>query len=68
MEYVLTPNGHGVFPILVALRQWTEEFGGRKVSTVLVDRKSGRPVRKLELRAQDKRLLGYRDTIVRPRT
>ena len=68
MEYVLTPKGHGVFPILVALRQWTEEFGTRKVSTVLADRKSGRPVRKLELRAQDKRLLDYRDTVVRPRT
>ena len=66
MEYVLTAKGHGVFPILVALRQWTEEFGGRKVSTKLVDRKSGRPVRKLELRAQDKRLLHYRDTLVRP--
>jgi DNA-binding HxlR family transcriptional regulator len=66
MEYVLTAKGHGVFPILVALRQWTEEFGGRKVSTKLVDRKSGRPVRKLELRAQDKRLLHYRDTVVRP--
>ena len=68
MEYVLTPKGRGVFPVLVALRQWTEEFGGRKVSTVLVDRKSGRPVRKLELRAQDKRLLDDRDTAVRPRT
>jgi DNA-binding HxlR family transcriptional regulator len=66
MEYVLTAKGHGVFPILVALRQWTEEFGGRKVSTKLVDRKSGRPVRKLELRAQDKRRLHYRDTVVRP--
>jgi DNA-binding HxlR family transcriptional regulator len=68
MEYVLTPKGRGVFPILVALRQWTEEFGGRKVSTALVDRKSGRPVRKLELRAQNKRLLTYQDTDVRPRT
>ena len=25
-EYVLTPKGRGVFPILVALRQWSEEF------------------------------------------
>src|ERR1700748_2454653 len=25
-EYVLTPKGHGIFPILVALRQWSEEF------------------------------------------
>jgi len=27
-EYVLTPKGRGVFPVLVALRQWSEEFGG----------------------------------------
>ena len=25
-EYLLTPKGRGVFPILVALRQWSEEF------------------------------------------
>src|SRR6188768_1957095 len=25
-EYVLTPKGRGTFPVLVALRQWTEEF------------------------------------------
>ena len=25
-EYVLTPKGRGVFPVLVALRQWSEEF------------------------------------------
>ena len=26
-EYLLTPKGRGVFPILVALRQWSEAFG-----------------------------------------
>ena len=25
-EYVLTPKGRGLFPVLVALRQWSEEF------------------------------------------
>src|SRR5712672_4124150 len=54
-EYLLTPKGHGIFPILVALRQWSEEFscddGG--FPTLLVDRDNGRPVRKLELRAED---------------
>ena len=25
-EYVLTPKGRGIFPIIVALRQWSEEF------------------------------------------
>ncbi len=58
-EYVLTPKGRGVFPILVALRQWSEEFSGDGAGfpTLLVDRDSGRPVRKLELRAHDGRLL-----------
>ena len=67
-EYLLTPKGRGIFPVLVALRQWSEEFscddGG--FPTLLVDRDNGRPVRKLELRAEDGRLLGNGDTEVRP--
>jgi DNA-binding HxlR family transcriptional regulator len=67
-EYVLTPKGRGVFPILVALRQWSEEFPGDPdgFATLLVDRYKGRPVRKLELRSRDGRLLGNGDTEVRP--
>ena len=67
-EYVLTAKGRGVFPVLVALRQWSEEFscenGGFK--TLLVDRNKGRPVRKLEIRAEDGRLLADGDTELRP--
>ena len=42
-EYVLTPKGRGVFPILVALRQWSEEFDERpeEIATILVDRGKG---------------------------
>src|ERR1700704_1920228 len=67
-EYVLTPKGRGVFPILVALRQWSEEFAGEPdgFPTLLADRGKGRPVRKLELRSEDGRLLGIGDTEVRP--
>src|SRR6202023_1271435 len=67
-EYVLTPKGRGVFPVLVALRQWSEEFscGPDGFTTLLVDRTKGRPVRKLELRAWDGRLLGDGDTELRP--
>jgi DNA-binding HxlR family transcriptional regulator len=67
-EYVLTPKGRGVFPVLVALRQWSEEFSCERGAfpTLLVDRNNGRPVRKLELRADDGRLLGDGDTEVRP--
>ena len=67
-EYMLTPKGRGVFPVLVALRQWSEEFSceGGGFPTLLVDSSKGRPVRKLELRAGDGRLLGDSDTEVKP--
>jgi DNA-binding HxlR family transcriptional regulator len=66
-EYVLTPKGRGLFPVLVALRQWSEEFDERpeEIATILVDRDSGRPVRKLELHARDGRLLSFADTTLR---
>ena len=68
-EYVLTEKGRGVFPILVALRQWSEEFDEHPegIATVLVDRAKGRPVKKLELRSWDGRLLGAADIEVKPR-
>ena len=68
-EYVPTPKGRGAFPILVALRQWSEAFDERphEIATILVDRKKGRPVRKLELRAEDGRLLDGADTALKPR-
>ena len=67
-EYVLTPKGRGVFPILVALRQWSEEFSGEPQGfpTLLVDRGKGRPVRKLELRAEDGRVLQIGETELKP--
>ena len=68
-EYLLTPKGRGVFPILVALRQWNEEFDERpeEIATILVDKDKGRPVRKLELHSQDGRLLSAGDTALKPR-
>src|SRR6266850_4747763 len=68
-EYLLTPKGRGVFPILVALRQWSEEFDDHpeQIATILVDREKGRLVRKLELYSQDGRLLAAADTALKPR-
>ena len=66
-EYVPTPKGRGIFPILVALRQWSEEFDEHpeEIATLLVDRDGGRPVKKLELHASDGRLLGFGDTMLK---
>ncbi|WP_024512409.1 helix-turn-helix domain-containing protein [Bradyrhizobium sp. ARR65] len=68
-EYVLTEKGRGVFPILVALRQWSEEFDHcpESIATIMVDREKGRPVKRLELRAQDGRLLTPADIALKPR-
>jgi DNA-binding HxlR family transcriptional regulator len=68
-EYVLTPKGHGIFPILVALRQWTEEFDDHpdEIATIMVDRDRGKPVKKLALLSQDGRVLGPADTTLKPR-
>src|SRR5437762_7811865 len=68
-EYVLTPKGRGVFPVLVALRQWSEEFDERpeEIATILVDKEKGRPVRKLELHSQNGQLLDAGDTALKPR-
>jgi len=68
-EYVLTPKGRGLFPVLVALRQWSEAFDEtpEEIATILVDRASGRPVKKLELHARDGRLLSLADTMLKPR-
>jgi DNA-binding HxlR family transcriptional regulator len=66
-EYVLTPKGRAVFPVLVALRQWSEEFAfsARECPSQMVDRSTGQPVRKLELHAQDGRLLSSDDIEVK---
>jgi DNA-binding HxlR family transcriptional regulator len=68
-DYVLTPKGRGIFPILVALRQWSEEFDEHpdEIATMLVDREKGKPVKKLALYAQDGRLLSAADTALKPR-
>ena len=65
-EYVLTEKGRGLFPVLVALRQWGDEFffSPDEPHVALVDRAQGMPLPRLELRAQDGRVLEPEDTMV----
>ncbi len=65
-EYVLTEKGRGLFPVLVALRQWGEAyfFEPDETHVHLVDKKSGQPVRKVDVRAQSGRVLNPSDTVV----
>jgi DNA-binding HxlR family transcriptional regulator len=69
-DYVLTEKGRAVFPIMVALRQWGETYAFQpgEPTTKMVESKSGKPIRKLELRAADGTLLRYGDTQLEPST
>ena len=66
-EYALTQKGRDLFPLIVALRQWGDNhlLPEEERHSELVDRKEGKPVLKLEVRAADGRVLGPRDTEVK---
>lgn len=66
-EYVLTPKGEALFHVIVGLRQWGENYfyAKNEPHSVLVDRDKKRPVKKLELRSKDGRVLGFSDTFVK---
>jgi len=59
--YSLTPKGEGLLPVLLALRQWGEEWGYGKMHIVLADLRDGRPVRKICVQAHDGRELNLHD-------
>jgi DNA-binding HxlR family transcriptional regulator len=62
-EYRLTNKGRSLYLVLIALRQWGERhlFEKGELDLLLVDREKGQPVKPLELRSQDGRLLGPGD-------
>ncbi|MBW6423252.1 helix-turn-helix transcriptional regulator [Rhizobium sp. XQZ8] len=66
-EYVLTAKGRSLFPVLVALRQWGEEFFFEpdEPHVMLVDKLNGIPVKRLQLHAEDGRVVDSTDTIIR---
>ncbi|RKH15802.1 transcriptional regulator [Corallococcus sp. CA047B] len=63
-EYVLTPKGQRLFPILIALGEWGLEncFQEGEERTVMRDKAHGLPLRRLEVRAADGRLVTPQDT------
>jgi DNA-binding HxlR family transcriptional regulator len=68
-EYVLAPRGRDLYPVIVALRQWGTDhcFDAVPCGTVLVERATGKPVRKLTVQAEDGRALDARETTLVPR-
>jgi DNA-binding HxlR family transcriptional regulator len=59
--YSLTAKGEGLLPVVLALRQWGEEWGYGKMSIVLADARDRKPVRKICVQAHDGRELKLGD-------
>ncbi|CAG1012769.1 putative HTH-type transcriptional regulator [Burkholderiaceae bacterium] len=66
-EYALTDKGRALFPVIVGLRQWGEDylFGPKEPHSVLADTRRDRPVARLEVRSSDGRRLEPEDTVVK---
>lgn len=65
-EYVLTPRGEALFPLLVGLRQWGEAqlFDPGEAHSILIERASGLPLAPLTPRAPDGAPIGAGATMV----
>jgi DNA-binding HxlR family transcriptional regulator len=59
--YSLTAKGEGLLPVVLALRQWGEQWGYGKMKVVLADRRDGKPVRRICVQAHDGRPLELGD-------
>jgi DNA-binding HxlR family transcriptional regulator len=59
--YSLTAKGEALLPVVLALRQWGQEWGYGEMQVVLADRRDGKPVRKICVQAQDGRELTLAD-------
>ena len=59
--YALTAKGEGLLPVVLALRQWGEQWGHGKPGVVLADHRDGKPVRKICVLSHDGRELGLDD-------
>ena len=66
-EYVLTPRGASLFPIVVALRQWGEDqlFVDGEPHSTLVERASGAVVAKMDPLGSNGLALTPADTLVK---
>jgi DNA-binding HxlR family transcriptional regulator len=53
--YSLSPKGEALFPVLIALRQWGQDWGHGKANIVLADKRDGIPVRRIRVQASDGR-------------
>ena len=59
--YGLTEKGEALLPVVVALRQWGEDWGHGRMTVVLADSRDSRPIRRICLQSEDGRELQLGD-------
>jgi DNA-binding HxlR family transcriptional regulator len=59
--YSMTAKGEGLLPVVLALRQWGEEWGYGSMKVLLADKRDRKPVRKICVIAHDGRELKLDD-------
>ena len=57
VNYALTDKGEALLPVVLALRQWGEDWGLGPAPVVLADRVNHRPIRRICVQADDGREL-----------
>ena len=63
-EYQLTDKGRALMPVLVTLAQWGEAFTEpEEVGAQVLDARLLKPLRRVEIRSEDGRVLGVEDIV-----
>jgi len=55
--YSLSSKGEALLPVVLALRQWGEDWGHGKQDIMLADQRDGQPIQRIAIHAQDGREL-----------
>lgn len=59
--YSLTAKGQSLLPVVLAIRQWGEDWGHGEASILLADKRDRRPIRRIKVLAEDGREVGLAD-------
>ena len=59
--YSLTAKGESLLPVMLAIRQWGEDWGHGEAQIVLADSRERRPIRRIKVFAEDGREVGLAD-------
>jgi DNA-binding HxlR family transcriptional regulator len=61
--YSLSPKGAALLPVLIALRQWGQDWGLGSKDILLADKRDGVPVKRIKVESADGRPLELADLI-----